>query len=248
MARKISYRVHDNGENFISSEEWDAIRSLQNWYNSEFFWTGGKLGLKRFVVFPNYDTIGSDTRLIRSRFAQLDAAGYSEEEIIRELEGRKLIIVKRGGYEDGMLASGFTRVADNEFNAFLVLDFLLKASRIARTASFDVYDEGEFVKSHSVVISSGDATVRGSDTPPDLYALLKNSRRVFSVVNPDKYDGHPEFTNRVNEFNELMPVDRARVLENWNWLGYESRASFDFNGDDFLGFDLNRKLCHLFFT
>ncbi len=247
MARRIFYRIPEDGYNFISGEEWDSIRSLQHWYNSEFFWTGGKVNLRRFILFPNYDTIGGDTKEIRERYEELDKAGYSEEEIVTDLESRGLVIVKRGGYEDGMVASGFTRVADNEFNAFLVLDFLLKVSKIVRTASILVHDEGSFVKSHFVEISNGDVTVRGADMQRSLFDELKRSRRVFSVVNPDKYDGHPEFTNRVSEFNELEPFERAKVLEDWNWLGYESNASFDFNGDDFFGFDLNRKLCHLFF-
>ncbi len=247
MARRIFYRIPEDGYNFISGEEWDSIRSLQHWYNSEFFWTGGKVNLRRFILFPNYDTIGGDTKEIRERYEELDKAGYSEEEIVTDLESRGLVIVKRGGYEDGMVASGFTRVADNEFNAFLVLDFLLKVSKIVRTASILVHDEGSFVKSHFIEISNGDVTVRGADMQRSLFDELKRSRRVFSVVNPDKYDGHPEFTNRVSEFNELEPFERAKVLEDWNWLGYESNASFDFNGDDFFGFDLNRKLCHLFF-
>ncbi len=247
MARRIFYRIPEDGYNFISGEEWDSIRSLQHWYNSEFFWTGGKVNLRRFILFPNYDTIGGDTKEIRERYEELDKAGYSEEEIVTDLESRGLVIVKRGGYEDGMVASGFTRVADNEFNAFLVLDFLLKVSKIVRTASILVHDEGSFVKSHFIEISNGDVTVRGAEMQRSLFDELKRSRRVFSVVNPDKYDGHPEFTNRVSEFNELEPFERAKVLEDWNWLGYESNASFDFNGDDFFGFDLNRKLCHLFF-
>ncbi len=247
MARRIFYRIPEDGYNFISGEEWDSIRSLQHWYNSEFFWTGGKVNLRRFILFPNYDTIGGDTKEIRERYEELDKAGYSEEEIVTDLESRGLVVVKRGGYEDGMVASGFTRVADNEFNAFLVLDFLLKVSKIVRTASILVHDEGSFVKSHFIEISNGDVTVRGAEMQRSLFDELKRSRRVFSVVNPDKYDGHPEFTNRVSEFNELEPFERAKVLEDWNWLGYESNASFDFNGDDFFGFDLNRKLCHLFF-
>jgi hypothetical protein len=247
MARKIYYRIRDNGRNFVSDEEWDSIKSLQRWYDSEFFWTGGRLNLRRFVVFPNFDVVGNDVALIRNRFAQLENAGFSEEEIVNELEARRFIIVKRGGYEDGMLASGYTRVADNEFNAFLVLDFLLKVSRIARTSAVEVHDEGNFVKSHSVEIANGDVTVREAGTPPELFEETRCSRRVFSVVNPDKYDGHPEFTNRVNEFNDLLPFERARVVENWNWLGYESKADFDFNGDDFTGFDLNQKICHLVF-
>ncbi len=247
MARRIFYRIRDDGRNFISGEEWDSIRSLQHWYNSEFFWTGGKLSLRRFIVFPDYETKGMDMKQVRARFAELERAGYSDEEIVRELESKRMIIVKRGGYEDGMLASGFTRVADNEFNAFLVLDFLLKVSRITRTAVLDVYDEGDFVKTHSVEIANGDVSVGEKLVDRRLYQEAKNSHRIFAIVNPDKYDGHQEFSNRVNEFNELLPFERAKVLEDWNWLGYESRADFDFNGDDFFGFDLNRKVCHLYF-
>ena len=56
MARKIYYRIRDDGNNFVSSEEWDAVKSLQNWYNSEFFWTGGEINIRRFLVFPDFDT------------------------------------------------------------------------------------------------------------------------------------------------------------------------------------------------
>lgn len=247
MARRVLYRIRDDGRNFISTEEWDSIKSLQNWYNSEFFWTGGKISLRRFVVFPDFDKVGADLKRVRRQFGELEKAGYSEEEIVRELEARRLVIVKRGGYEDGMIASGFTRVADNEFNAFLVVDFLLKASRIARTATLEVFDEGNFIKTHAAELANGDVIVRERIAPQELYEEAREARRVFSVVNPDKYDGHPEFTNCVNEFNGLLPVERARVLEDWNWLGYESKADFDFNGDDFIGFDLNRKVCHLYF-
>ncbi len=247
MARRIFYRVWDDGNNFISSEEWDAIRSLQNWYNSEFFWTGGRINLRRFVVFPNYDSVGNDTAKIREQFSELDKAGYSEEEIVNELEKKGLIVVKRGGYEDGMIASGFTRVADNEFNSFLVLDFLLKVSRIALTATLEVLDEGNFVKTHTIRLINGDAVVKESEVSAEVLNEVKASRRIFAVVNPDKYDGHAEFSNRVIEFNELQPYERVKVVEDWNWLGYESKVNFDFNGDDFFGFDLNQKLCHLFF-
>ena len=204
------------------------------------------MNLRRFIIFPNYDVVGKKTGWVRSEFNNLKRAGFSEEEAVNLLESRGLIIVKRGGYEDGMLASGFTRVADNEFNAFLVLDFALKVSRIAPTAAVKVFDEGSFVKTHCVQFTNGDATANVDASDPELMEEVRSSKRIFSVVNPDKYDGHPEFTNFVNEFNDLLPYERAKVVENWNWLGYESKASFDFNGDDFCGFDLNEKLCHLF--
>jgi hypothetical protein len=242
MARRIFYRVVDDGANFISGEEWEDIHSLQRWYNLEFFWTGGKLNFKRFIIFPNYELVGSAPAKVREEFSRLESTGFSEEEIVNRLESRGLIIVKRGGYEDGMIGSGFTRVADNEFNAFLVLDFLLKSSRIAPTATFEVFDEGRFVKTGTVKLKNGGVIVDENSSTPELMGEIKSTRRIFAIVNPDKYNGHPEFTNSVNEFNELEPDERAKVVENWNWLGHESKANYDFNGDDFFGFDLNQKL------
>jgi len=247
MARRIYYRIFDDGKNFISGEEWEEIHSLQRWYNLEFIWTGGKINLRRFVIFPNYELEGAVPPKIREEFSKLERTGLSEEEIVNKLESRGLIIVKRGGYEDGMLGSGITRVADNEFNAFLVLDFLIKVSRIAPTATIEVFDEGSFVKTHSICLSDGDAMVRGNNPSQEALESLKSTRKIFSVVNPDKYDGHPEFSDRVNDFNELSMDERAKVVEDWNWLGNESKSNFDFNGDDFWGFDLNQKIRHLYF-
>ncbi len=246
MARKIFYRVADDGKNFISGEEWEQVQSLQNWYNLEFFWTGGKLNFKRFVIFPNYELAVAAPGKIREEFSKLEISGFSEEEIVTRLESKGLIIVKRGGYEDGMIGSGFTRVADNEFDAFLVLDFLLKVSRIAPTATLEVFDEGNFIKTHSLNLNNGDVYIKEGGISSEIIDVIKTTRRVFGIVNPDKYDGHPEFSNCVNEFNELLPGERAKVVEDWNWLGHESKADFDFNGDDFCGFDLNQKVCHLF--
>ena len=59
MARRVFYRVVDDGENFISGEEWEEIHSLERWYNLEFFWTGGKLNFKRYIIFPNYELAGT---------------------------------------------------------------------------------------------------------------------------------------------------------------------------------------------
>ncbi len=245
MARRIFYHVVDDGRNFISDEEWDEIHSLQKWYDLEFFWTGGKLNFRRFVIFPNYDLVGAAPGKVREEFSKLERTGFSEEEIVDKLESRGLIIVKRGGYEDSMIGSGFTRVADNEFNAFLVLDFLVKISRIATTATLEILDEGNFVKTHRLSLNRGGAYVKEADGSSEIIEEVRATRKVFAIVNPDKYNGHPEFTNSVNDFNELLPDERARILENWNWLGHESKASFDFNGDDFFGFDLNQKLSFL---
>ena len=91
-------------------------------------------------------------------------------------------------------------------------------------------------------LKNGGVFVNENRIPSELIGEIKTNRRVFAIVNPYKYNGHPEFTNRVSDFNDLQPDERAKVIENWNWLGHESKANFDFNGDDFFGFDLNRKL------
>lgn len=190
MARRVFYRVVDDGENFISGEEWEEIHSLERWYNLEFFWTGGKLNFKRYIIFPNYELAGTAPGKVREEFSQFERTGLCEEEIVNKLESRGLIIVKRGGYEDGMIGSGFTRVADNEFNAYLVLDFLIKVSRIAATATIKVFDEGNFVKTHSVNLKNGGAFVNENRIPSELIGEIKTNRRVFAIVNPDKYNRH----------------------------------------------------------
>jgi hypothetical protein len=247
MARRIFYQVADDGRNFISGEEWDEIHSLQRWYNLEFFWTGGRPDLRRFVIFPNYDCVGTKPGKIREEFLNLEKRGLSEEEIVCKLESDGLILVNRGGYEGGMIGSGSTRVADNEFNAFLVLDFLIKVSHIASTAMIEVHDEGDFVKTRSISLSDGDVFVKEKALSQEIREIVKSTRRVFAIVNPEKYDGHSELTNCVSDFNDLAADERAKVVEDWNWLGHESKADFDFNGDDFFGFDLNQKVRNLYF-
>src|SRR5258707_13514915 len=99
------------------------ITRLQHWYNSEFIWTAGKLELKMYITFLNTDqhdmTREELEQIIQQRRTEYLQLGFSENEIILHLERENLIIAKKGGYFDNCIASGFTRVAGNEFNAFL---------------------------------------------------------------------------------------------------------------------------------
>ncbi len=243
MGRRIIYKIPDDGKNKIVDEEWDDIGRLQHWYNSEFRWSTGRIAFRRFVMFENFDEFSENgqprSEIIRDRMRALRKKGLAPYQIAEILENDQLVTVKWGGYYDGCLASGFTRVADNEWNAYLVCDFLLKASRITRNASIEVEDEGRFLKTRRAVFHHGEVRVRETDLPPES-SMVGGSPRVFSVVDSGKYDRHRRLRNSIPEFKWLKADDRRSLLEDWNWLGYDDR--YDANGDDHRGTDLNDKV------
>jgi len=245
MARKIYYKILDDGKSIITDNEWDEIIKLQHWYNSEFIWTAGKINFKMFAVFPNVDERYDDEeklwQMIVERRAILRKTGMSENEIIRQLEAENVIIVKKGGYFDNCIASGFTRVANNEWNAFLVCEFLFKASLIAPKATLTIRDEGNFIKAHHVVFRKGRVTIVVTDKSKELfYNAMIHNKHVFSIVDPAKYDNFPLYQPTVDNFSAMKDEEQQQVLHDWNWLGFEK--NFDINGDDIQGYDLNKKV------
>jgi hypothetical protein len=132
-------------------------------------------------------------------------------------------------------------VADNEWNAFLVCDFLLKASTLCPRLSIRATDEGKFIKTGSIWFRNGGVLISGDDNANGSSAQqLCDARRVFSVVDPAKYDEHPAFKNLIPEFNKLKAKEKMEVVRNWNWLGYDD--GYDADGDDVKGFNLNVKV------
>lgn len=240
MARTIYYKILDNQRNAVSDEEWEEVSRLQHWYNSEFIWTAGRLAMKMYAVFPNWEKYNGDTKKLAQNIARekrmLRKKGLTENAIVEYLAREGYVFAKKGGYTDNCLASGFTKVAGNEFNAYLVCEFLLKASLIARRAEFSVYDEGNFIKPHRIFIENG--VVR---FPQESWKSMdERSTRVFSIVNPQKYDHYPKFRTSVAGFNELEEEERQEIVRDWNWLGFGE--NYDINGDDIQGYDLNRKV------
>jgi hypothetical protein len=245
VSRRIIYRILDRGGNRISERQWGEIDRLQHWYNSEFSWSTGRLAVKRYILFPNAEELqGAETpiwEIVGHRHASLRQQGLSEPEIISRMEKENLVIVKWGGYYDDCLASGFTRVADNEWNAYLACDFLLKASTLCPNAGISVTDEGQFIKTGEVEFRNGNVEVGNAGDRHEAEARdLCATRRVFSVVDAEKYNRHPAFHNMIPEFNKLRTSERKQLVKNWNWLGYE--GNFDGGGDDLSGFDLNAKV------
>lgn len=228
MSRRIVYKIRDLPEYHVTEEEWDEIKRLQHWYNSEFTWSTGKLAFKRYIAFPNGDEFaGLDTpiwQLIGDRKARLQSQGMSEYAIIEQLERDRLIVVKWGGYFDDCLASGFTRVADNEWNAFLVCDFLLKVSTLVPHVLIEINDEGRFVRTRKIWLRDAVAMLpRTMDLPETETAFVKK-KQFFAFVDPREYEKHPVFKNSVPGFNALESEERKAVVRNWNWLGFGNAA------------------------
>jgi hypothetical protein len=245
VSRRIIYRIYEAGGNTISESEWGEIDRLQHWYNSEFSWSTGRLAIKRFVLFPNAEDFQNIDmpiwEVIGQRHASLRAEGLAEPEIVSQMERDRLVIVKWGGYYDNCLASGFTRVADNEWNAYLVCDFLLKASTLCPNASINAVDEGRFIKTGMIDFRNGVAEVPAGSLAPGMDSEnLCASKKVFSVVDSDKYNRHPTFRNMIPEFNKLKTSERNKLVKNWNWLGYD--GNYEVDGDDISGVDLNQKV------
>lgn len=245
MGRRIIYRVTDLPENSIQEDEWKEIGRLQYWYNNEFSWTAGKLAFKRYVIFPNLEGFSglnvSIWNLIAERQNALAEKGLSELEMISQLERDHLIFVKWGGYFDNSIASGFTRVADNEWNAFLVCDFLLKASTLSPNATIEVRDEGTFIKPGEMAFRNGIVLVSRSAVPAGIDPEdVLPCRLLFAVVDPSRYDKHPVFKNIIPGFNQMKAKERKEVLRNWNWLGYEDSSVRETGGEG--AFDLHAKI------
>lgn len=245
MARKLYYSIPDDGIHSISDNEWEEVLRLQHWYNSEFFWTAGRLTFKMFAVFQNPDALDVDEETLWKRIAslrtELAISGMNENEIIRMLEQEGLIISKKGGYTDGCLASGFTRVANNEWNAYLVCDFLLKASAILPSCTLTVRDDGAFIKPGTIQLQDGKVLVSVHDNDArNRIAAMVDNRSIFSIVDSAKYDNLPAYKTTVSKFNELEKDEQRTIVSDWNWLGFEQ--NYDRDGDDVQGENLNKKV------
>ncbi len=245
MARKLYYHIPDDSNNQISDHEWEDVLRLQHWYNSEFIWTAGKLTLKMFAVFQNPEALEGDEEhlwlKVSERRKDLRKRGFMENEIVRMLEREGLIIAKYGGYTDHALASGFTRVANNEWNAYLVCEFLLKVSTLLPGCTIHLRDEGAFIKPREIRLRDGEVWVKPADEGErSRFQTIITNKRVFSTVDPSKYDNFPVYKTTLSEFNELERDEQNKIVGDWNWLGFDQ--NFDRDGDDIRGEDLNQKV------
>ena len=225
MPRALRYYIPDNGENQISNEMWKEITRLQHWYNSEFIWSCGKISLKRYILFPNYDRLPDmpyrtakwhfRKRLLAKKIELQDEIGA-----VRAMEEEGFFSVRWGGVRDNSIASGMTHVADNEFNAYLVCEFLLKCSTIATEATFHIEDEGRFILPGRAMFRNAEVLINKEDLYPEGGEIPLDIPQVFSVVNPAKYDEHPRFEQSLEDFEELDDEEITANAHNFGVLGF----------------------------
>jgi hypothetical protein len=221
MPRALRYYIDDNPDNTITDAEWKEIARLQHWYNSEFIWSCDRIGLKRYILFPNYDRIPDmpyhtakyhfRKRLLAKKIELQDEIGA-----VRAMVEEGLFTVRWGGVRDNAIASGISHVADNEFNAYLLCEFLLKCSTIAIGASFEIEDEGRFILTRRAIFRNGEVLVHQEDIANRDEEIPLDMPQIFSVVNPEKYNDHPPFSQIIEDFDD---IDETTIQETAHKFG-----------------------------
>jgi len=224
MGRTLHYEVSGK----ISDNEWDLIDDLQDTYNVKHRWTCEHLGLTRlpywYLRWPNWfkdskleKGITSDRAWEIISFHLDGLKGSTLERKVLELVDTKVLALGEE-HKQGIVASGFTKVADNEWNAKLVTEFLIEASRMARGARIKLFDEGEYILCRYVIIERGIVSQnrekvdehlsfleeRAKDPKWQSYftrclkkfkenLLLVNKGKFFADLDPSEYKDHPKF-------------------------------------------------------
>lgn len=245
MGRRIFYSVPASDARQVNESEWQEVQRLQHWYNSEFTWSSGRIVFRRYVLFVNAEEF-SDldwpvAEILEKRRAFLNDQGLGELAMVSQLEKDGLVTVKWGGYQEACYASGFTRVADNEWNAYLVCDFLLRVSLALPRATVAVRDEGRFISTGSVLFRNGAVEIpvaKGREA--ERAAERASAKKVFVVVDPERYKDHQPFGNTVPQFLERDVDERKKIVRDWNWLGFGNGGAS--NDEPQSGLDLNKKI------
>lgn len=245
MPRALRYYVEDTDQNLIPNDAWTEIARLQHWYNSEFLWSCDKIDLKRYLLFPNYDHIPDmPYRTARFHFRKRLLAKKIEVgnwvQAVQAIEQEGLFHVRWGGVRDNSLASGITHIADNEYNAYLLCEFLLKCSTISTEATFTVEDEGHFILPGRAMFRNGSVMVNKDDMVAighDLEQL--DVPQIFAVVNHAKYDDHPSFSQNIDDFSELDEAELSAAIGKYTGLGFSE--NFDTHWGDHEGLNLQQR-------
>lgn len=247
MPRALRYYVDDNGENVVTNEEWTEIAALQHWYNSEFIWSCDRIDLKRYILFPNYEHIPDmPYRTARYHFRKRLLAKKIEignwVEAVEAMVAEGLFSVRWGGVRDNSIASGISHVADNEFNAYLLCEFLLKCSTISTGATFTVVDEGRFVLPGRAMFRDGTIVVAKEDLDSNGYdTTLLDPPQIFAVVDHAKYDEHPRFSQSLEDFAELDDEELAKAVGIDNGLGFGENYDTPWGDNDGLNLQMRAR-------
>lgn len=245
MPRALRYYIETSEENSLPNNDWAEIAILQHWYNSEFFWSCDSIDFKRYILFPNYDHIPDmPYRTARYHFRKRLLAKKIElgnwVEAVKAMEEEGLFHVRWGGVRENSLASGITHVAANEYNAYLLCEFLLKCSTISTEATFTIEDEGRFILPGRAMFRNGEVMVYRDDLKASGHDVeLLDTPQIFSVVDHAKYDDHPAFTQSIDDFKELDDAELSAAIGKYDGLGFGE--NYDTHWGDHEGLNLQQR-------
>lgn len=224
MGRTIHYEI----TGAIADDQWDGIDKLQDGYNQKYRWSCECLSLTRIPFwYPRWPNQFKDSKFDKGITAnkaweiinrQLDGlSGVTLEKKVFELVDEKILVLGERSKKD-ITASGFTKVADNEWNAQLVIAFLTETSKIAKNFPVKIYDEGDYILCHYIIIRNGVVSLdheriknylaglkeRQKDSGMEDYfkeeinamrdnLVLSGKGIIFAEINPQEYQDHPQF-------------------------------------------------------
>lgn len=211
MGRTLHYTVINSEK--ITKEEKLSMLKISDFFNSGDFkdvWTCENFYLNPKQYYPNWNN-GSDWNKIEQRYAKLESEGLNSLEIIEKLieEG----LAKANDINPERIW-GFTKVAGNEYNAFLVYMALITISKVTK-AKIRLRDEGEFLYG-PVLIKSGKVKINKEESKKDWKYWGKNdwiATNKYNVLNKmtkqkELIKQYPEYTDKIFEFcRNVEPAD-----------------------------------------
>ncbi len=155
MGRTLFYKLHRNPAIKVTDGDWERIDKLTTCFRTKFRWSCETVGFYTLDFHPRWREWFPDSRLpsdqkgwefVNAAYEELKQKGLSRLKIIRRLHRQKLIDYDGANGLDLQSALGSTKVAGNEYNAFLVAVWLAEVSKLLPHHKFELRDEGRFLK------------------------------------------------------------------------------------------------------
>jgi hypothetical protein len=158
MGRTISYFVPKTTP--VSSQDFEEINRVQQEYNQRFTWECERLSLEQVSWWPLWANRNPNSalplHLAAGEVYTLIQKKLDLGESLHTLAKKKYVKLQSGGYLGGKFsASGFTKIGDNEWEAYLVLRFLTWVSQRYPHLLLHVRDEGDFILAGSIILVGG---------------------------------------------------------------------------------------------
>jgi hypothetical protein len=203
MGRTIHYLVEDDGQNSITDAEWQKIEKLQEKYNADFKWSCEKLSLERYSISPHWSAwdetglrVGEVWRRINSELKKPNG--------MQSLLDHGLIEVSKGGYRGSKyLMSGFTKVRDDEYNASLVVEFLIEASFLAPRVKIKVSDEGNYLACPAII--------QDGKMKPDIKAIESQIVYWKTRLNESPADEMEFWIGLIAKYKQFLELDESSL-------------------------------------